>query len=232
MRRFLALILAAHFSALAPTTQGAVVVINSYRFAAGGGGPTADLFSLDFEETGTPAGVTILGGTPNFDNTTTPLAGAEDLACAVSTLSDWNKTFTASDEVWISFEYQRDDANPDTILYVEAGAQYIGFRIGPSGGFLFSQSGTNTGTETVTTCPTATHIYCRLHVKKGTGANAIYDLEFNTSNSFTGSGNKFTSYSAGNVTNQFVDIEHYHSAANTAVTRTDNLKGSSTGWPP
>lgn len=38
MRRFLALIFAAHFAALAPTSRAATVVINSYRFGAAGGG--------------------------------------------------------------------------------------------------------------------------------------------------------------------------------------------------
>lgn len=198
---------------------------------AGGGGPTADLFNLNFEETGTPPGVTVLTGAPNFDNTTAPLSGAQDNLCDASNVYDWNKTFTASNEVWCTFEYSASTTAIGTFLYLEAGAQYVGFRWGTSGGFQLTQTGGgNVGSETADAVPTSTHLYCRLHVLKGTGANAVYDLEWNTSNSFTGSGTKFTSYSSGTVTNQFVDVEHYHNTTNS--THIDNLKGSSTGWPP
>ena len=202
--------------------------------AAGGSGLLID---ENFEGTGTPSGFTVLEASGlDFDNTSSPLTGAQDCLMGLVGSPDWQVSFTASAETWITFTFKKD-GNPSTgitFFYGIAGAQYMGIIMNSDDTIRLSQTGAGVGSSTVDTVADATKIYFFLHVAKGSGANAVYDVEFNTSNSRTGSGNKFTSYTSGTITSNFDKGEGYKDVGAWvgSVWQLDDLKISNTGWPP
>lgn len=202
--------------------------------AAAGGGGGGLLINETFEGVGTPAGWTTVSGTPNYDNTVSPLAGAEDFKIAASVLVDVTKSFTASNEIWAEIKFTRSSTtNIDEFIYFDAGAQYIVIALnGATPGLILQQAGVNVGSRTTDNFPAATPVWLFVHLLNGTGANAVYEVEFSTTSTRTGSGNKFTSYSSGTVTNQWDVFEPYHAAADSATFQFDDVKVSNTGWPP
>ncbi len=68
---------------------------------------------------------------------------------------------------------------------------------------------------------------------RGTGANAVYELEWATTSTRTGGGTKYASASNGiyTVNSDYLDLFRNDSAWSTATWQIDDIKISNTGWP-
>jgi len=192
----------------------------------------------DFEGTGTPCNWAGAGGTPNFDNTSSPIAGAQDLKLDATADNAAYAPFTASSEVWIRVEFYMTalPGAADVLFYIaDAGfGQLPGVQLLANGTLKVFDSG-GTSTATMDAMSATTHYWLFLHFKKGSGANAAYDVEFSTTSSRTGSGNKFTSKTDGNMTLDFGNCYSGRTQVQwgTGITfQLDNAAWSSTGWPP
>lgn len=203
--------------------------------AASGG---ALLVDEDFEGAGKPASATDVVGSGGWDNATAPLAGSQDFKMVASTERDVNFNFTASDEVWITFLWSNTVSEDSPgFLYLQGATQYIslGRGAGPGDVALLIYEISNQRASVTDHIANSTPVKIFLHAKKGTGSDAIYDVEWSDNLALatpTGTGNKFASYTAGTQTEQWVKVEPYHAPGSTTVFQFDNLKVSNTGWPP
>lgn len=235
MRKFLFVILSALVCGLLiAAPPNGLTNRNLARIAASvppaGGGDL--LIDLNFEETGAPPGVT-LGGTADPDNASSPLADAQDLLAPNGSEAYANAAFTPSDEVWVTFTFKTDNrSSTGAFFYITTtGLHYVGVTIGSTEGLQFDERTVGLiGSQTADQIPNA-QIFVFVHVAKGTGNDAVYDLEWNTTNTRVGSGSKFTSVSSGIDTLQWSGIQPYRGALNSVV-QWDNVKVSNTGWPP
>lgn len=143
---------------------------------------TTFLIDQDCEGTGTPAGWTNSTGSPNWDYSAAPLAGAQSLylSCAAAAVRG-RIDFTNQTEAYYYFLLKLTNGSypaSELVFFVSA----------PNGSTTFSPtltlgttgrlnwSGANpTGTLTI---GTMYHIW--LHYKQGTGADAVVDLGFST----------------------------------------------------
>lgn len=108
MRFLLALV----FSLFLATNSWGWGFMSNQAVVAPAGGGTA-LLELDFEETGTPTGVTVVTGTPDFDSTSPTMSGTYSVSIFDSGLPDrWEATFTETAEVWVAFEVNMTDVTP------------------------------------------------------------------------------------------------------------------------
>jgi hypothetical protein len=210
MKRFIALLLAAHVAALAPTTQAAVV-INSYRFAAGGG-PTY-LVNQNFEGAGYDNGETWNeGGTPNPNYTGTVLRGSQSIR--LQSGDSANATFTAQNNAWAFCDFQLDagsNANAACGLYLHGSGHDTYMQIDSSGN-IYLNAGGSLSSASATQISAATHYYMWLHSPNGGTAELFISIT-TTRPSVDGSGNVYLSKAAHSGS---VDTIYLYNAAGTA----------------
>lgn len=194
------------------------------------------LINEDFEGVGTPSGWGVVG-TPSFDNVASPLSGVQDLIQNATANSDANYVFTDAAEIWIAFELSYNTLPTASsliiALYDSPGFTKAGAIIFDVNGKLSASDGTATSTTT-DIMATGTKYYIWLHVLKGTGANAVIEVEFSTTNTRTGAGNKYAVVTTGNVDvnlNYFLIRRIQTDWTNTRTFHIDNVRLSIVGWP-
>lgn len=174
--------------------QGAAAI----RPAAGGGGSATYVLSEDFEGAGAPSGwSTILGTSPNYDNTTNVLAGSESLALPVSTVVQ-STNFTADlSTVWVYFMVKPSALKDGALcqIYDTGGDMVAQAVLNADGTLSGSDSAFHSGT-TVATMSAGTTYHVWLKYVKGTGANQVTTVWFNTSATLP-TGNNSATNSAG-----------------------------------
>jgi len=195
------------------------------------------LVDESFEGAGTPAGWTA-SGTPDFDNTSSPIGGAQDLLFSAGSDRRAYTSFSESGEVWIRLRLKMSAAPSSTpgIVFIQdavSASAYVSLQVHTSRTLrLIDNSGANTGytTDAVTA---GTDVYVFIHIAKGTGSDAVFDLEWSTTSTRTGSGNKYVSASNGAyaVNSDYIDIYRNDSAWSTSTFQIDDVKVSNTGWP-
>lgn len=199
------------------------------------------LIDENFEGTGTPSPWTVAApaASPNFDNASSPLSGSQDMKADVTVDVGAYATFAASSELWAQFEITHNTVPGSSVPVFwftdTAVTSYLEVVMDTAGGlFIAPSSGSNSGT-TVDAVATGVQRWIFFHYKKGTGANALYDVEFSTSSTRTGSGNKFVGVSNGAVAADMTRFYFYTTGANwpgASTWQVDNVKISNTGWPP
>lgn len=195
------------------------------------------LVDESFEETGTPAGWTA-SGTPDFDNTSSPIGDAQDLLFSAGSDRRAYTSFTESGEVWIRLRLKMSAAPASTpgIVFIQdavSASEYVALQVHTSRTLrLADNGGPNTG-YTTDAVPANTDVYVFIHIAKGTGANAVYELEWATTSTRTGGGTKYASASNGiyTVNSDYLDLFRNDSAWSTATWQIDDIKISNTGWP-
>lgn len=196
------------------------------------------LIDENFEGTGTPSPWTTSGAAVDFDNTSSPIAGAQDLKSAV--VGGAGAPLAASPEIWVQFEITMSalpqEGHAYTILLIGT-AEYAIIRFQTSGDLgLYYHGGIGAGgSGTVDTMAASTHYWIFFHLKKGTGANGLCDVEFSTTSTRVGSGNKRLADTAGTLTTDILSFSVDRTSSGqwgTATFQIDNVKVSNTGWPP
>lgn len=173
--------------------------------------PTAGGNSLLVDEnfssaTKPPAATESGSGTFTYGYTTNPPSGASTSVRIVASSQQPGLTwsFAAQNEVYVRCQF-RFNTLPDS--------EKSGFAFDFGGLLDFRSDGTwiprdgSGGSVTVDSMATGTWYYFQGIVKKGTGSNAVLSLEWNTSNTFTGSGNKFSGETDGANTTQISSIK-------------------------
>lgn len=173
-----------------------------------------------FEGAGTPTDWTTTGtGTIDFDNTIVVIDGAQSLMLtAVSqTPRAISPTFAAQGEIWVYFKMivvSLPSASVGLITVKNASAaQVMRIRVTATG-LINVQSATG-GANTTDAVSAGTLYHVLGHYLKGTGADAIVDVEFNTTGTWTGTGNKFKQLTNGDATTDAVSFELGHNASTT-----------------
>lgn len=191
-----------------------------------------------FEGTGTPSPWVTDPTAPDFDNTVSQIAGAQDMLKSLSTDGGAHAPFTASSEVWLQCDFKFSilpgTAAPFIWVFDSTQTPFVNALIAPTGEVGFSASAGTGGSTTVDQVAVGVNYTLFFHYKKGTGANAIYELEFSTTSTRTGSGNKYTIYNSGAVTFDAAYLYLYITTANWTAGHTmqyDNVKVSNVGWP-
>lgn len=197
------------------------------------------LINENFEGAGTPSPWVADPTAPDFDNTVSPLSGSQDLLKSVTTDGGAHAPFTASSEVWMQCEFKFSflpgSSAPFVWWFDSTQTPFVNALIASTGEIGFSASAGGGGSTTVDQVEANIKYWLFFHYKKGTGANAIYELEFNTTSTRTGTGNKYTIYNSGAVTFDAAYVYLYITAAQWSPGNTiqfDNVKVSNTGWPP
>ena len=167
---------------------------------AGGGGEAAD-------ETFDPTGYDLTwteGGTatPDEDYSASPINGAQSLRIVLSSQTGFSEnSFTAASTKTVVLRWRRTDNTGTAIVfafYNDTGLQSQ-VRVF-DGGTLDVAAGGTASAQTVAGISDGAEVYIRYTYTKGTGANAVGSVEWSTTSTFTGSGNNFTSTSAGTST--------------------------------
>lgn len=168
------------------------------------GSKTARTFLIneDCEGTGVPAGWTTVSGSPNWDYTTVPLAGAQSLYIASAAAVNRSRVdFTDQTEVWIYFLFRLTNGSAPGVTSTIGG-------LGANGGALNQTLSLTTGTRlsfasfspaTALIADTTYHVW--LHYKQGSGANAAVDIGFSTTGIRPTSGGTYASSVADSSTN-------------------------------
>lgn len=202
--------------------------------------PTAVVLLIDenFEGTGTPSGWATVGS-PGFDNTSSPLSGAQDLKMDGAANNDANYVFTDAGEFWVALELKFSSVpavsitSPIQVYNSPSFSDFCAIFIDTLGKLAVSDG--TTSSTTTDTMSSGTKYYVWFHMLKGTGSNATIEGEFSTTNTRTGTGTKYAIVTAGNIN---VDLNYFllrrtHAEWGNAVTfQVDNVRLSTTGWPP
>lgn len=196
------------------------------------------LIDENFEGTGTPSGWASSVGTPNYDNTSAPLADAQDLKMADSADNNAYKVFTDSSEVWLQCEFKcsslpTGSAQNTILIYNSAFSAAAALKL-TTGGTL-TAADTLDRVTTVDVLSAGTKYWMFFRVKKGTGANAEYEIAFSTTSTRPGSGNKWAQFTSGNLTitpGTLVTDRNNTGWGSGNTFQIDNVKISNTGWPP
>lgn len=199
------------------------------RGTAGGGGPTL-LIDEGFEGTGTPTGW-FSSGASDWDYATSPLAGAQSLrvtaaGSSVAFLTDGgvlNHT-----EAWGKL-LLRIDALPSSFsrLFVirDSGFSEIFILTINSTGTLTVQDTGGTVFQTTTDAMSVSTLYrVYWHYRKGTGANAVCEGGFATTDARPVAGNKYAGGSNGVPTTNATNF--YFAPANSAAFVLDSVQAS------
>ena len=196
------------------------------------GGATPDLVNEGFEGTGLPSGWSTAIGSPNYDYTTTPLAGAQSLhlPSGSGTLVAPGSLLNVA-ECWFKWR-MRVDTLPGTsfaILNTDDGG--FGFNatsvILHSSGALELANGFGTPATTVSTMSIATAYDCFGHFNKGSGSNSISEFSFVTAGgSRPNAGNSYITITNGTITANCQGVEFI--AGDSAVLTIDSVQFSST----
>jgi hypothetical protein len=188
--------------------------INGVKSAASAGPSvtiSTPVLAQNFEGTGTPPSFSTAGGSPNYHNTSSPLTGSKDCLLGGGTDDDVAIDIGSMSEVWMVTEFLTPQY-PNVgqgIIYIEPSGHQVVVKVISDGTLIIQQDASTVGSATASGIPLNTKIWIKFHAKKGTGANAIYDIEWSTDGSFAGSGSKFTSYSSGTLTGNFTTAELY-----------------------
>lgn len=167
--------------------------------------PVLTFINETFEGAGTPVGAASSGsGTIDYHYATNPGAGSKSMRLAASSQQPgvtW--TFTAKDTIYIRFMLRMNALinTEKSLLFFNAGGQ-IDFR---SNGAFIIRDGAG-GDLTNDVMSTGVWYYCQAIIAKGSGSNAVLSFEFNTSESFSGFGNKFTGQTDGANTSQITSF--------------------------
>lgn len=203
----------------------------------GGGGPTL-LINQGAEGTGYDNGPEIwieTIGNPNEDYTPALVGGQSILMSGTNVRLD-SPTFTAQDEVWTKFVWNPSTLPAERITifwFRSAGGNLVGVDINTDGTIRVGGSA-NSGNTTASITLNSDNWF-RVHYIKGTGMNATYSVEFNTSDSFTGTASaRFTSINSGTTETAQIDQIRLQAEGSTTVTFVlDNIQvaGGSTPMP-
>lgn len=161
-------------------------------------GPTW-IINEDAEGTGTPSGWTD-GNTPDWDYTTTVLAGSQSLFLSSGGTSNSYYTIVDADTRYVVIKFQIADATPTSVKTIcafrtSANGAVCMARLNTAGTIGIYTNGAD-GTATTDALSNATPYYIKLvWVDSGTCT-----LEFNTSLSFSGTGTKYTTATGGTTT--------------------------------
>lgn len=193
----------------------------------------------DFESTGLPCNWVVGAGTPNWDNTSSPIDGAQDLKFDDSANSAAYSLFTAAPEVFIQMELKLTSlpTSSDNILFLynSGGSQYLLVQLLFSGELFIVDYDFASNAQTTDILSAATRYWIFIHVLKGTGVNASYSVEFSTTSTRVGSGNKFATIADGHLTSDMIQFRAARDNTLFGAGKTyqiDNVKFSTTGWPP
>lgn len=180
--------------------------------AGGGGGGGADAYE-DFEGSNNPdAGYTLSNWgkigtvTPHSVTSPAPLAGSFSGLIDSSGASHEDRidrAVSSYDEIWLTYaiNLRWSSGSPTTTFpcyFLNGGTNgtvqsYVYIKaLANNGGVMgaVDQIGLNESNTTDSLTTNSTW-YVKAHVKKGSGANGIIDVEFSSSKTFAGSGNKF-----------------------------------------
>lgn len=166
--------------------------------------PPTYLLSEDFAETSLPTGWTLVAGTPVYTTSGVQLNAATNAATTAI-----SKTFTASGETWIYYEYtptastsNLNTAKAISLIYNNTAIQGTIQAVSTGTGQpvkLRVAMGTASSTTTDTLSIGATYQVC-VHIKKGTGADGIADIAFVAgAGEFPTSGGAFAALSTGST---------------------------------
>lgn len=228
------------FLAVAVSCMGQGLTLRSpLRDIAVAPAASALLIDENFEGAGTPSPWTVGAGSPNFDNTASPLSGSQDLMMTDGTFDYAKATFTGSTEVWCQFEFKLSSAPlgvTQLFFLLDVGlTKYVNLVIDGNSQLIISDSTSGTLGITTDALSAATKYWVFYHAAKGTGANGVADIEFSTTSTRTGSGNKFASCSNHNLDANMAALYVYLDGAGWtggSTFQVDNMKVSNTGWPP
>lgn len=144
-------------------------------------GVVGSLVNETFEGTGTPTGW-FKGGSADFDSTASPLQGAQSLR--LNTSADYaNTPSIAEDEIWGRFLYRPSSVTDtvNTLILDDAGfTQMMGISLYTDGTLIALDNGVGVFDFTTDAMSANTTYYVWFHYKKGSGANAVIDVMFDT----------------------------------------------------
>lgn len=185
----------------------ATTTTNASSAAAGG---ATYLVKQDLEGTGYDNSETWTeSGTADEDYATAPapLVGSQSLRMSGTTERDSSPSFAGQSTVWVYFQF-----NVTTLP--SSGNSTFGLFIGPSvgvevtsAGVIRTWSGSVNGSFTSDAITAGVTYHGRFRYTAGSGANAVGTFEFNTSATFTGSGNKFSSFTNGSETQNCTQLQ-------------------------
>ncbi len=175
------------------------------------------LYSESFEGTGyeNPSSETQLGF--DEDDTASATAGSQNLK-ALTPVTGYafpNAGWTPQAVITLKFSFKVSATSADSqIIQIDSAAD------GSARGYVWIQNGgavriygNGAGSVDATTTDTVsagTQYYCQAKWNKTTG---VYSVEFNTSNTFTGSGNKFVSDTDGDTGTTIGGLRYYSTGA-------------------
>lgn len=194
---------------------GTNILINvvTNGLASGGGGGSSYLIEQNFEGTGydnSESWVEAGTGTIDEDSTTSPLLDSQSLRTSATTQTARATTpdFAAQDDMWVYFQFRVNGSLPAgaiTVLTIRnnADGECLRVRLLASGA-LSVRAGGGTDSPTTDTLSSDTVYHVRAHYIKGSGANAVGQVEFSTTSTFLGSGNKWKESTNGTATTDAV----------------------------
>lgn len=218
------------------TSKGASLVPFNpqIRTVAGGGGMPTWLIQQDFEtattiydhsEVWTEVGSTISA------NTTTPLFGTQSVRLSGTNIRLTSPSHTGLDEAWYYWatKFATIPAGIRTNYVTIIGAGF-GIDIESSGSIRVS--GSQNGTPTTNTVTTGVLYHFLVHYLKGSGANANYSVEFNTTATFTNApGNGYSVVTNGSETSQSTAIRYLAEEATTFTVDIDKVRAAASQIP-
>lgn len=178
-------------------------IINPYRFASGG---VTTLFTETFEGTGyVNAWTEVPGtGTVDEDDTSAPTDGVQDLkiskGATASTYAYPTNAFTASTQITSVFTFRVSSHTSNRLVFALSntpnGTLYVQVYVKSTGAMqIYGNSAASvSATTSDTSLADATTYWCKVIINTASGS---YSAEFNTSNSFSGSGTKYASNTNG-----------------------------------
>ena len=151
------------------------------------GGPSYIAGPFDFEETGTPAGWTEPGTGIDYDNTSSPLVGSQDLL--ITTTNDTSRTATVgysiSGTIYVKLMYKTGNSNTDDediFRFLDSGSVVLAKVMHRYNHHFYVIATGGDSDQDVATFPTDT-LYVWIIFTPGTGSNASIALYYNTTDS-------------------------------------------------
>jgi len=207
------------------TSEGAVTIIDNprARVAVAGGGATY-LIKQDFEGTGYDNSESWTETTnPDEDYATAPapLVGSQSIYFNGTGQRATSPTFTGQLEVWAYFQIRIVNLGTTGGTLFTLLPLGIAVDLNNSAGSGSPRIGGSVNSaRTTDAMTTGTTYHVLIHYiadQDGGAASAFGSVEFNTSATFTGSGNKFTSFTTGTETGSVTGIRLQGETGGTAV---------------
>lgn len=215
---------------LTPFSHGDVVVVVGRGVAAAG---ATYIFNQGFEGAGYDNGET-WGETadPNEDDTTapSPLVGSQSLRFNGTTQRLTSPAIT-EDDVWTTFQVHFVTLPTSTTLLTFLGPG-VSVDLQASGAIRIG--GTVNSPSTTDTYTTGVKYFFKCRYSRDTdggGGSAVYSVEFNTTGTFNGSGNDFTSATTGTDAAQCTNVRWHAEAATTVDYVLDAVLGDDVDIP-